>query len=92
MLEVAYHVTGALDIADRRVHERDLVAHYRKALETEGHALPPLEDLMRQYAAFLAFGYAIFLVNASDFQPEAINTAFFDRDAGQRYAGRSCRL
>ncbi|MAC57854.1 MAG: hypothetical protein CMH85_06180 [Novosphingobium sp.] len=79
MAEVAYHVTGALDMADRRIHERDLVAHYRTALEGEGHTLPPLEDLMRQYAAFLAFGYAIFLVNASDFQPEAINTAYTAR-------------
>lgn len=79
MAEVAYHVTGALDMADRRAHERDLVAHYRAAMETEGLALPPLDDLMRQYAAFLAFGYAIFLVNASDFQPEAINTAYTAR-------------
>lgn len=79
MAEVAYHVTGALDMADRRIHERDLVAHYRAALEAEGHTLPPLEDLMRQYAAFLAFGYAIFLVNASEFQPEAINTAYTAR-------------
>lgn len=79
MTEVAYHVTGALDMADRRAHERDLVAHYRATMKDLGHTLPPLDDLMRQYAAFLAFGYAIFLVNASDFQPEAINTAYTAR-------------
>ncbi|MCJ2178475.1 ecdysteroid 22-kinase family protein [Novosphingobium album (ex Hu et al. 2023)] len=79
MAEVAYHVTGALDMADRRANERELVAHYQAAMEAEGHTLPPLSELMQQYAAFLAFGYAIFLVNASDFQPEAINTAYTAR-------------
>lgn len=77
--EVAYHVACALDPADRRAHERDLVAGYVAALAAEGVALPPLDAVMRHYAAFLAFGYGIFLVNASDFQPEAINTAYTAR-------------
>lgn len=77
--EVAYHVTCALDMGDRRSHERDLVAHYAKTLSALGGVLPPLDVLMRHYAAYLAFGYGIFLVNASDFQPEAINTAYTAR-------------
>ncbi|MCJ2187814.1 aminoglycoside phosphotransferase/kinase family protein [Novosphingobium beihaiensis] len=79
MAEVAYHVACALDMADRQTRERDLVARYRAAIAAEGHSLPPLDELMRQYAAFLAFGYAIFLVNASDFQPAAVNTAYTAR-------------
>ena len=79
MIEIAYHLACALDIADRRIHERDLVAHYRDALIGEGIAPPPLDELMRQYGYYLATGYLIFLVNASDFQPEAINTAYTAR-------------
>jgi len=79
MGEVAYHIACALDMADRRACERDLVTHYADTLAEEGIALPPVGDLMRQYAAYLAFGYGIFLVNASDFQPEAVNTAYTAR-------------
>jgi hypothetical protein len=79
MYEVSYHITGALDVPDRRRHERALVAHYRDELIRCGVAPPPLEEFMHQFGCFLANGYAIFLVNASDFQPEAINTAYTAR-------------
>lgn len=79
MAEVAYHVTCALDMADRRTHERDLVAGYLTALAAEGITPPSLNETLHQYAAFLAFGYGIFLVNASEFQPEAVNTAYTAR-------------
>lgn len=73
--EVAYHVTCALDPLDRRRWEHDLVQHYLDELARCGVTPPPLAEAMQHYAAFLAFGYCIFLVNASAFQPEAINTA-----------------
>ena len=38
-----------------------------------------LDDAMQQYAAFLALGYCIFLVNDTEFQTEAINTAYTAR-------------
>jgi aminoglycoside phosphotransferase (APT) family kinase protein len=79
MCEVAYHLAGALDPADRRSHERALVAQYRDALKAAEVDAPPLDELMRQYGALLAVGYCIFMVNASDFQPEAINTAYTAR-------------
>lgn len=79
MHEIAYHLTCALDLADRKHHERALVAHYREELMKAGVAAPPLDELMHQYGCFLALGYAIFLLNASDFQPEAINTAYTAR-------------
>ncbi len=44
-----------------------------------GVAAPSLEELMHQFGCYLANGYAIFLVNASEFQPEAINTAYTAR-------------
>jgi hypothetical protein len=79
MYEVSYHVTCALDVPVRRAHERQLVAHYREELIRNGVAAPSLDSFMHQFGCFLANGYAIFLVNASDFQPEAVNTAYTAR-------------
>lgn len=79
MYEVSYHITGALDVPVRRTHERRLVEHYRAELVRQGVDAPPLADLMHQFGCYLANGYAIFLVNASEFQPEAINTAYTAR-------------
>ena len=79
MCEIAYHVTGALDVPVRREHERALISHYRDELVRCGVDAPSLDEMMRQFGAFLANGYAIFLVNASEFQPEAINTAYTAR-------------
>ena len=79
MIEIAYHVTCALDLADRRTHERDLVAHYRGELIAAGVDAPPLDALMHDFGCYLATGYLIFLVNAAAFQPEPINTAYTAR-------------
>lgn len=79
MAEVAYHVGGALDPIDRRSHERVLIEHYLEALKSHGIQPPSLEEAMQQYAAFLAFGFCIFMVNDAVWQPEAINTAYVSR-------------
>jgi hypothetical protein len=79
MYEISYHLTCALDVPDRRAHERDLVAHYREELIRCGVTPPPLDEFMRQYGCYLSTGYAIFLLNASAFQLEAINTAYTAR-------------
>ena len=79
MYEISYHVTGALDVPVRRAHERALVEHYRQELVRCGVDAPSLDEFMHQFGVFLANGYAIFLVNASEFQPEAINTAYTAR-------------
>jgi hypothetical protein len=79
MQEITYHITNALDVPDRRAHERELVTHYRDELVRCGVDAPQLDELMRQFGIFLANGYMIFIVNASEFQPEAINTAYTAR-------------
>jgi len=79
MYEIAYHVTGALDVPVRRAYERDLVSQYRDELIRCGVDAPSLDELMHQFGCYLANGYIIFLVNASEFQPEAINTAYTAR-------------
>jgi hypothetical protein len=77
--EIAYHIGGALDPMDRRAAERDLVKLYLDELEGLGVSAPSLDEAMSDYSAFLAFGFLIFITNASEFQPEAINTAYTAR-------------
>jgi hypothetical protein len=79
MIEIAYHITGALDPADRRRWERALVQHYLSELMRNGVATPDFEEAISQYGTFLAVGYCIFLFNESVFQSEAINTAYTAR-------------
>jgi hypothetical protein len=77
--EVAYHIGCALDQADRREWERDLVASYLEELAKHGVTPPSLAEAMQAYAALLAFGFCIFMVNDAVWQPEAINTAYTSR-------------
>ena len=79
MKEIAYHLVGALDTADRRKWEGALVQHYLAELRTHGVDAPSFDDAMDQYAAFLLDGHIIFLVNESFYQPESINTAYTAR-------------
>jgi hypothetical protein len=79
IMEVSYHVVGALDPMDCRRWDRALIRHYLDELERCGVMAPDFDEFMRQYAAFLAYGYCVFLINKSVFQPEAINTAYTAR-------------
>jgi hypothetical protein len=75
MVEISYHLVNVLDHADRRAHERELVDHYRAELVRHGVAPPSLDELMFQYAAFVPFGFATFMVNSDTYQTESFNTA-----------------
>lgn len=77
--EVAYHLVCTLDVADRRVWEEDLVRFYLEELASHGVEVPAHAEAMSQYAAYLARAYFIFIINASEFQKEAINTAYTAR-------------
>ncbi len=79
MIEVSYHITNVLDHIDRQRHDRELVDHYRLELIRNGVDAPSLYELMYQFAAFLPYGYATFLVNASTYQTESFNTAHTGR-------------
>lgn len=79
MVEITYHLTCALDTADRSRWERDLVRHYLEELARCGVEPPSVDDALRQFGMFLAYGYLIFLVNESQYQPEAVNTAYTAR-------------
>jgi hypothetical protein len=78
-LEVAYHIGCALDIADRRAWERDLLAHYLTHLKVNGVAAPSFDEAWDDYRRDLVYGYFIFAINETRFQTEAVNTAYAAR-------------
>jgi hypothetical protein len=79
ILEIAYHLGCALDLADRRAWEGALIQSYLSELRAAGVDAPGFDEAMHQYACFLAFGYAIFIINEAVFQTESNNTAYTAR-------------
>jgi hypothetical protein len=79
--EATYHICNALDPMERRRHERDLVAHYRRELIKRGIAMPALREVMHQYTTFLSLNLITFFVNPTYYQTEAFNTAHAVRAA-----------
>lgn len=75
MLEISYHISCALDVADRTRSERALVQHYLHELACSGVAAPTFDEAMRQYGIFLLYGYFIWMTTESNYQTEAVNTA-----------------
>ncbi|MDO7836386.1 phosphotransferase [Sphingobium sp. HBC34] len=78
-MEVVYHVVCALDVADRKAWEQDLLRHYLSKLAENGVAPPGWDEAWLQYRQFIGYGYFIFLINEIRFQTEAINTAYAAR-------------
>jgi hypothetical protein len=79
MIEISYHMGCALDLATRRKYEGALIQSYLDELRRNGVTPPSFDEAMHQYACFLAFGYAIFIINEAVFQSEANNTAYTAR-------------
>jgi hypothetical protein len=79
IMEVAYHVVCALDLADRPAWERGLLDHYLEALREQGVEPPDRETAWLRYRQYIAYGFFIFLINETRFQTEAINTAYSAR-------------
>lgn len=79
MREVAYQVTCALDIADRKRWIGPLIQHYLQELRGHGVTPPSFDEAFFQYSVFLLDGLIIFIVNESFYQPEAANTAYAAR-------------
>jgi hypothetical protein len=75
MIEISYHIANVLNHSDRRRHDRELVQHYRNELIRNEVTPPGLDELMYQFAAFLPYGYATFIVNSNTYQTESFNTA-----------------
>jgi hypothetical protein len=75
MLEVSYHISAAVDSADRARWEGGLVQVYLDELVNNGVKAPPLDEAMRQYGILLLYGYFIWMTTESHYQTESVNTA-----------------
>jgi hypothetical protein len=80
MSEVCYHITLALDYADRPAWEEDLVRHYLAELRANGVSdAPDFDEAMRQFSIFLVEGFCLVLTNDTYFMEEAPITAYAAR-------------
>lgn len=68
--DVAYLVTGAMSTSDRRAHERDLLAHYRRALAAQVDSAPSLDELWLDYRRRLMHGVMNFFTPGDAEQSE----------------------
>lgn len=75
MLEVSYHITASIDVADRRNWEGALVQRYLDELRANGVEAPSFEDAMHQYVMAMVYGHFIWMTTESRYQPEAVNAA-----------------
>lgn len=77
--DVNYFVVSALDVPDRRAHERDLLAHYLRALAAHGVTVPSDGDAWETYRRATAYGFLCWLCNPDIWQPADVNAATFAR-------------
>jgi hypothetical protein len=74
--DVAYHMTAALDVVDRRKWEHALLSFYLGRIAAYGVETPPsFDEAWACYRRELAYGLFIFLINETRFQTEETNTA-----------------
>ncbi|MFA7603290.1 MAG: phosphotransferase [Novosphingobium sp.] len=79
MLEVAYHISGSLDSADRRRWEGSLIQVYLAELARNGVDVPSFDEAWRQYTVLLLYGHFIFFTNEIERQAEPLNCAVVSR-------------
>jgi hypothetical protein len=78
--DVGYSMTTALSVADRRYHERDLLAHYLKQLAALGVGnVPPFAEAWDDYRRFVAHPLFIWPTNHNTHQAEENIRALSER-------------
>ena len=80
-LDVSYFIIAGLDLVDRRRWEGALLQHYLEQLEMLGIDGPPFDDAWAAYRRDTVWGLLIWLLNGTQFQTEARNTAAATRFA-----------
>ncbi len=73
--DVTYFMCSALDLPDRRKHERDLLKHYLGSLAAHGARPPNFEDAWVAYREDVIYGLYCWAMNPAVFQPDVINVA-----------------
>jgi hypothetical protein len=76
---VNYFLVSALDVPERRVHERDLLGHYLKALAAFGVSTPGLDEAWDDYRRTSVYGFLAWLCNLDIWQPPEVNAATYAR-------------
>lgn len=77
--DVNYFLVSALDVPDRRAHERDLLGHYLKALTAFGVSAPGMDKAWSDYRRATVHGFLGWLCNLDQWQPAEVNTATYAR-------------
>ena len=60
--DVGYHIASALEPAERRAHERDLLAHYLDALAGHGVDPPDFDAAWTEYRRGAAYGFFMWAI------------------------------
>jgi aminoglycoside phosphotransferase (APT) family kinase protein len=60
--DVAYHLSTALSIEDRRAYERDLLRHYLGELAAQGAPAPAFDDAWDLYRRSFSYGYLLWVI------------------------------
>jgi Ecdysteroid kinase-like family len=76
--DVAYFMIGALNVDDRRDHERDLLHHYLTALASHGGPEIAFDDAFREYRLNCRHGF-MWTTTSLGMQPAARIVAMSDR-------------
>ncbi len=79
--DVAYFVGSALEIADRRRSEQDLIREYLARISAGGVDGPSFDDLWLDYRRHMAFGLMAWLTSLEWMNPEEIHAAAVGRFA-----------
>ena len=79
MVDIAYFLIGAITIADRGKHERDLLKGYLEALKKYGVKAPPsFDEAWLAYRRFALHGFA-WTMTTPEFHPEDVIQAYAER-------------
>jgi hypothetical protein len=81
--DVGYFMVSALEVADRRAHERDLLEHYLATLQTTGVETPLFEEAWLRYRGTPAYGLGAWLatLGLGDYQRDDVSVATVKRFA-----------
>jgi len=80
-IDVSYFLIAGLDVADRRRWDGALLQHYLHCLGHEGIDIPSFDSAWLAYRRDVIWGLLIWMLNSSQFQTEANNTAAASRFA-----------
>ena len=81
MHDVSYFLISALTVADRRAHQRDLLAGYLDELRGHGVPVPAADEAWTRFRATSAYGLGIFLqtLMLGGYQIDAVSETCIER-------------